>query len=94
VKLHYTPGSPFARMIRVLLRELGVPCEEQAIGGFPPSADYFAVNPMGQVPALETDDGIRFPTRLIIDHLLALPRATALPVAVSVRETGRQQVAQ
>ena len=85
MRLHYTPGSPFARMIRVLLRELQVSCDEVAIGGFPPPSDYFAVNPLGQVPVLETEDGIRFPTRLIIDHLLAWPRSIALPVAVSVR---------
>jgi glutathione S-transferase len=85
MRLHFTPGSPFARMIRVLLRELSLSCDEMAIGGFPPPTDYFRVNPMGQVPALETEDGIRFPTRLIIDHLLALPRSIAMPIAASVR---------
>jgi glutathione S-transferase len=71
VKLHYTQGSPFARIARVLIRELGIDCEEIRLAGFPPPASFFALNPLGQVPALETDDGVRFPTRLIVDYLLA-----------------------
>jgi glutathione S-transferase len=85
VKLHYTPGSPFARIIRVLLRELALDCRELEIRGFPPSADYFAVNPLGQVPALEAAEGVKFPTRIIIDFLLALPRRMPSSVAEAVR---------
>jgi glutathione S-transferase len=84
MRLHYTPGSPFARIIRVLVRELAINCDEVAILKFPPPAEYFAVNPLGQVPALETGDGIRFPTRLIIDFLLdsAPGKTTAMAPAV------------
>ena len=85
MRLHYTPGSPFARIIRVMLRELHIACEEVEILGFPPSPDYFAINPLGQVPALETDDGIRFPTRLIIDFLLEGAPGAASPLAPSIR---------
>jgi glutathione S-transferase len=84
VKLYYTPGSPFSRMIRVLLRELAIECAEVEITEFPPPRSYFAVNPLGQVPALEAPDGVRFPTRIIIDYLVSLPRGE-LPVAVSMR---------
>lgn len=85
MKLHYTPGSPFARIIRVLVRELSLDCREVAILEFPPAPGYFAVNPLGQVPALETEEGVRFPTRIIIDYLLALPRPKPSPVAQAVR---------
>ncbi|WP_119271663.1 glutathione S-transferase family protein [Taklimakanibacter deserti] len=85
MKLHYTPGSPFARIIRVLVRELALDCKEVAIRGFPPANDYFAINPLGQVPALETAEGVKFPTRIIIDFLMALPRREPLPVARAVR---------
>lgn len=85
MKLHYTPGSPFARIIRVLLRELVLDCEEAEIREFPPSAAHFAVNPLGQVPALETAEGIKFPTRIIIDFLMALPRREPLALAHAVR---------
>ena len=90
MKLHYTPGSPFARIIRVLLRELACPCEEAEVASFPPSAEFFSINPLGQVPALETSDGVRFPTSIIISYLMALPRLEHgtlphLPLANSVR---------
>ncbi len=73
MRLHITPGSSFARLVRIMLRELELPCEEVELQGFPPSAAFFAVNPLGQVPALETPDGVRFPTRIIIEHLLSVP---------------------
>ena len=72
MQLFYTPGSPFSRIIRVLIRELEIDCSETAILEFPPSIEYFAINPLGQVPALKSDDGVRFPTRLIIDHLMEI----------------------
>jgi glutathione S-transferase len=86
LKLHYTRGSPFARIVRVLVRELDLDCDEE-VSGFPPSADYFAVNPLGQIPALETADGIRFPTRIIIDYLLGQPRRGDTSLARSVRRS-------
>ena len=73
MRLHCTPGSSFSRMIRVLVRELNLDCEEAMIVGFPPAPEFFAINPLGQVPALETDGDVRFPTRIIIDYLLSLP---------------------
>lgn len=85
MKLHYTPGSPFSRIIRVLTRELAIDCEESVMEGFPPSPEYFAINPLGQVPALVTDDGVKFPTRIIIDHLLGCAGQGAAAVARSVR---------
>ena len=85
MRLHFTPGSPFSRIVRVLLRELRLPCEEVLLAEFPPPPAFFAVNPLGQVPALETRDGVRFPTRLIIDELLGQPRAAPSPVASAVR---------
>lgn len=85
MRLHYAPGSPFARIVRVLLRELSLDCEEIELTTFPPPAGYFATNPLGQVPALEIDGGVLFPTRLIVDHLLGLPRVATATIASSVR---------
>ncbi len=73
MRLHYTPGSLFSRIIRVLVRELNLDCEEAEIVGFPPAPEFFSINPLGQVPALETDGDVRFPTRIIIEYLLSLP---------------------
>ena len=76
MKLHYTPGSPFARIIRVLLRELAHDCQEVEIGEFPPSSDYFAVNPLGQVPALETAEGVRKTASAAVEKLPVSAMAT------------------
>lgn len=87
MKLHYTPGSPFARIVRVIVRELDLDCDEVAIAGFPPAPAYFDINPLGQVPALETEDGVRFPTRIIIGYLLSLPARSDGALARSVRRS-------
>jgi glutathione S-transferase len=87
VRLHYTPGSAFARIIRVILRELQLQCQEIEITVFPPSSDYFAVNPLGQVPALETDEGVLFPTGIIIEFLMDQPRSVDTGFANSVRRS-------
>ena len=86
--LHYTPGSMFARIIRVLIRELQIECREVEITTFPPAPEYFSINPLGQVPALETEDGIRFPTRIIIDYVMELDRTAPSDIAASVRRSG------
>src|SRR5436189_102509 len=65
MRLYYIQGSPFARMVRVLLRELNIACDEIEITDFPPPRDYFTINPLGQVPVLETDVGRLFPTSAI-----------------------------
>lgn len=87
MRLHYTRGSPFARIIRVLTCELALDCREVEITEFPPSEEYFGVNPLGQVPALETEDGVRFPTRLIVDYVMSLPRQGQTALAASVRHS-------
>jgi glutathione S-transferase len=89
LKLDYSAGSPFSRIIRILIRELGLDIHETEIRTFPPPPAFFAINPLGQVPALETDDGPRSPTGLIIDYVMALPTAAATDIAASVRR-GRE----
>lgn len=69
MKLYYVQGSPFARMARVAIREYGLSCEECLIEEFPPPPDYFAINPLGQVPALEDGPRTYFPTRSVLERL-------------------------
>jgi len=71
MKLYYIQGSPFARMTRVLIRETGLECEEAEIANFPPPERFFCINPLGQVPVLETEAGAVFPTRVILEFLVA-----------------------
>ncbi|MDW4549811.1 glutathione S-transferase [Defluviimonas sp. D31] len=67
-ELAYFPGSPFARMGRVLIAEWGLavkPVEWR----FPPPVELFALNPLGQVPALLFGDEAVFPTFMILERL-------------------------
>ena len=68
-KLTFFPGSPFARIARVLVEEWSLPVEpEQWV--FPPDETSYAANPLGQVPALILDNGdALFPTLVILEHM-------------------------
>ncbi len=68
-KLTYFSGSPFARMCRVMVIEWDLPVEPVEYA-FPPGPDMFAINPLGQVPALIRGDGKTiFPTFLVLEAL-------------------------
>ncbi len=67
-RLTYFPGSPFARMCRVLIMELDLPVDLVEYE-FPPGPEMFEINPLGQVPALILDRGTIFPTFLILEEL-------------------------
>lgn len=54
--LYQSLRSPFARRIRVLLEELGVPYELQTVDVFNPPPGFYEVNPLGRVPALRLGD--------------------------------------
>ena len=67
--LHYIDGSPFARILRVLIVEHALPVTLHEITTFPPP-DLMALNPMGHVPVLVRDGIARFPTGIAITALL------------------------
>lgn len=87
IACHILPGSPFARMVRVLARELGVPIREMVVADFPPDPALLDINPLGQVPALVVDAGVYFPTEIA---LAALGDAASLsgPVPAPLRLSG------
>lgn len=60
MKLYYSPASPFARKCRILLREKGLidRVEEVRVDPLSAGADYTAINPLSQVPALVDDGGV------------------------------------
>jgi glutathione S-transferase len=66
---HYVDGSPFARMLRVMARELHLPMKESEIVDFPPPETFFDLNPLGQVPVLMVDDTAHFPTEIALEAL-------------------------
>ena len=80
MKLFFTPTSPYARKIRILLREKGMHCEEVQ-----PSlndATLSALNPLGKVPTLVADDqAVMFDSVVISDYLeLVQPEPRMIPV--------------
>ena len=72
MKLYITKGSPYARMVRVVMLEKGL---ENRIELIPaqtrvPGSPYYAVNPSGRVPYLVRDDGVGFEdSKLICAYL-------------------------
>lgn len=60
MKLFYAAGSPYARIARVVVRELamlGSSVEEVEVTLRDPNSALLAYNPGGKVPALQLDDG-------------------------------------
>ena len=77
-KLYYIDGSPFARLCRVLIDEWQVPVHLVEVG-FPLPDDFFEINPMGQVPVLETIGEMIFPTLQIVEQLWAMTEEARVP---------------
>lgn len=59
MKLHITPGSPYARMARIVIIEKGLESRVEVVLAKTrtPDSPYYAINPSGRVPFLERDDG-------------------------------------
>ena len=59
MKLFYAVGSPYARIIRVVLRETGLDSRvpEQEVTLRDPNSGLLPFNPGGKVPTLQLDDG-------------------------------------
>ncbi|HVN01163.1 MAG TPA: glutathione S-transferase family protein [Caulobacteraceae bacterium] len=74
MKLYQTMTSPFPTRVRLVLYAKGLPIEVIEPPGFHTSAegkgDYFAINPIGRVPALVTDDGHALPESEVICEYL------------------------
>lgn len=87
MKLYTSAASPFARKVRMVIRELGLEdlVEEVATDAFNASEEFLAANPLSKVPTLVTDKGESLPdSSLIVEYLLtrgrglaALPRGKA-----------------
>jgi glutathione S-transferase len=74
--LAYFPGSPFARMARVLIREWRLGVSETELP-FPPPAELFDLNPLGQVPVLVIRRERVFPTLMVLERHWTMAGAPA-----------------
>jgi glutathione S-transferase len=72
MKLHITPGSPYARMARIVVLEKGLADKVEVVLAKTrtPESPYYAVNPSGRVPFLELGDGTGFEDSPLICHYL------------------------
>jgi glutathione S-transferase len=79
MKLYITPGSPYARMARIVVLEKGLQGRVEIIVAKTRAADspYYAINPSGRVPYLIRDDGVGLEESALIcaylDHLDGKP---------------------
>lgn len=85
MKLYHSPTSPFARKVRILIREkdaLGRVTEE-LISAMEDPAALHAANPLGKIPALVMNDGTSFfDSPLICEYLdVSLEGPTFIPAA-------------
>ena len=80
LKLLYTPNSPYARKVRIALREKGIACEETQVTLPDPALD--SANTLGKVPTLVLDDQTSmFDSVVIIEYLeLAKPEPRMIPI--------------
>ena len=75
MKLYITPGSPYARMARVVVIEKGLESRVEVIVAKTRAADspYYKINPSGRVPYLLRDDGVGMEESAVIcawlDHI-------------------------
>lgn len=88
MKLYITPGSPYARMTRIVVieKELGGRVETIVAQTRTADSPYYHINPSGRVPFLVRDDGIGYEESALIcaylDHIDKRP-AFDLPVDAS-----------
>ena len=75
MKLYITPGSPYARLVRIVILEKNLEDRVEIINAKTRHADspYYRINPSGRVPYLICDDGVAMEESSLIcawlDHL-------------------------
>ena len=78
MKLLASPGSPYARKVRIVLAEKGIPCEYVIARPSDPDSGVVNFNPLVKVPVLVRDDGKALYDSVVIveyfDHLGTGPK--------------------
>lgn len=75
--LYISPGSPFARIIRVLARDRALPLREVEVPLRDPASPLLEHSPPGRVPTLCDGGHVLVEVPLILAHLGWLPEDTA-----------------
>ncbi|MGE0095455.1 MAG: glutathione S-transferase family protein [Alphaproteobacteria bacterium] len=70
MKLLGSPGSPYARKVRIVLLEKRLPFEFQRIDLLDPKSELSLSNPLGKIPALIRDNGkALYDSSVIVEYL-------------------------
>lgn len=73
MKLYGSPGSPFARKVRIVLAEKNIICEYIVARGRAPGSPVPQFNPLAKVPTLVRDDGRGlYDSVVIVEYLDAI----------------------
>lgn len=90
MKLFYSGASPYARKVLVAAHELGIADRidlvTATVSPTGTGGEVAALNPLGKVPTLVTDDGrALYDSRVILEYLDTLTPRTLLPAAGEAR---------
>ena len=87
MKLYGSPGSPFARKVRIVLAEKQIQHEYEVQRGSAPGSPVPQFNPLGKVPTLVLDDGRGlYDSPVIVEYLDTLGSGPRLiPEALAER---------
>lgn len=95
MKLYAVTLSPFAARARLALRIKGIAYDQEApLGGSTRSPEHLALNPIGKIPVLVTDDGLVIAeSETIIDYLdEQFPTPSLVPASVADRVAMRTTI--
>src|SRR3970040_681958 len=87
MQLYYANNSPYARKVRVVLAERGIPHEAIAVDLDKPPAAFAKANPNLKVPCLVDGGQALFESNLVIDYLLQAPGGKAAPEQPALART-------
>jgi glutathione S-transferase len=66
ITIHGGALSPFVRKAHIFCREKGIAFETTALSPIPKTPELLAMNPLGKIPILETEDGTYVPDSSVI----------------------------
>lgn len=88
LKLLYSPLSPYARKVRVVLAEKKIECQSVETSPWTPGTHVSQHNPLGQIPVLMLDDDTAlYDSRVIVEYL-----DNVSPVSRLIPEPARQRI--
>ncbi|MET0732070.1 MAG: glutathione S-transferase N-terminal domain-containing protein [Casimicrobiaceae bacterium] len=89
MKLIFSPTSPYARKVRIVLAEKKIECQQIEASPWTADNPVHGFSPLGKVPVLVLDDGTAlYDSRVIVEYL-----DNVSPVSRLIPEPSRQRIA-